>query len=166
MNAASPGAERLRRLVFQATCALLVFGAGLGVLQSLRFDGGLPPVELGYSWYLSELEERGQDERVLAELATAALVDVGWRQVAHNKIGVRLLARGDAPGAEARFRAALAITPDYPLAHANLAGAPRAPRAQRRGDRAPRARARAPAALAQGAAQPATPARGRLDPME
>ena len=100
-----------------------MFGAGLGVLQSLRFDGGLPPVELGYSWYLSELEERGQDERVLAELATAALVDVGWRQVAHNKIGVRLLARGDAPGAEARFRAALAITPDYPLAHANLAGA-------------------------------------------
>jgi tetratricopeptide (TPR) repeat protein len=115
--------ERLGRAAFGATCALLAAGVSLGILQSLEWSGRLPTVELGYSWYLDQLEERGEDERVLRELAMAQIVDLQAAHIAYNKTGVRLLERGDAVGAEASFRAALAIVPDYSDALANLANA-------------------------------------------
>lgn len=123
VGGAPSGAERAQRAVFAVTCALLLAAAGLGVANSLRWDGGLPPVEIGYGWYLEELEARGDSQRVLDELAMASVVDVALRHVALDKRGVHLLEAGAPAAAEESFRRALTLAPGYPLAQANLAKA-------------------------------------------
>ncbi len=114
---------RVRSGTFVATCAFLAVAASVGMLESLRWSGRLPTVELGYGWFLDQLETREAESRLLEELAMATVVDPQNAYVVHNKAGLRHLDRGDLALAEASFRASLALAPDYHPARGNLANA-------------------------------------------